>query len=145
MAPALGDIALTIEHVGSTSVPGLAAKPIIDIDVVVASAEDVPAAVERLESLGYRHEGDLGIPGREAFSAPEDLPAHHVYVCSADTPALKKHLMFRDYLRSHPDDAKAYAELKMVLADQFAHNREAYTESKSAFVNSRLQRAGRNE
>ena len=65
---------------GSTSVPGLAAKPIIDIDVVVASVDNVPVAVERLESLGYRHEGDLGIQGgREAFRAPKGLPDHHLW------------------------------------------------------------------
>ena len=145
VAPVLGDTALTIEHVGSTAVPGLAAKPIIDMDVVVASVEKVPVAMERLESLGYRHEGDLGINGREAFRAPEDLPEHHLYVCSADTPELRKHRMFRDYLRSHPDEAKTYAELKMAMADQFAHDREAYTESKSAFINSRLKWAGWDE
>jgi GrpB-like predicted nucleotidyltransferase (UPF0157 family) len=145
VAPALGHIALTMEHVGSTSVSGLVAKPIIDIDVVVASIENVPTAVERLESLGYRHEGDLGIPGREAFRAPGGLPDHHLYVCSADTPELRKHSMFRDYRRSHPDEAKAYGELKMALADLFTHDREAYTESKSAFVNSRLKQAGWNE
>lgn len=65
----VGDVAVAVEHVGSTAVPGLAAKPIIDLDVVVRSSDDVPTAVRLLESLGYRHEGDLGVPGREAFLA----------------------------------------------------------------------------
>jgi len=115
-----------------------------DIDVVVASAENVPAAVERLASLGYWHEGDLGIEGREAFTAPAGLAEHHLYVLAVDTPELTRHRMFRDYLRSHPDEVQAYAELKRDLADQFAHDREAYTEGKGAFVNSRLNRAGWN-
>src|SRR5690349_20583042 len=71
---ALGEVALRIEHVGSTSVPGLAAKPIIDISVVVATEADVPLAIERLASIGYLHQGDLGIEGREAFVAPGHLP-----------------------------------------------------------------------
>ena len=139
VAPALGDIVLTVEHVGSTAVPGLAAKPIIDMDVVVASVEDVPRAVHRLESLGYRPEGDLGIAGREAFRAPNGLPEHHLYVCVVDNPELRRHILFRDYLRNHPKEAKVYAELKMALAEQFIDAREAYTHGKSEFVNSCLK------
>lgn len=145
VAPTLSDLAVTIDHVGSTAVPGLAAKPIIDIDVVVVSTENVPAAVNRLESLGYHHEGDLGIPGRDAFRAPEGLPEHHLYVWAAASSELRRHRMFRDYLRSHPDEAKTYQELKVALADQFTHDRETYTESKSEFINSRLKRPGWNK
>lgn len=72
----------------------------------------------------YRHEGDLGIQGRETFRAPEGVPEHHVYVCPADSFTLRQHLIFRDYLRSHPDEAKTYGELKMALAGQFVHDRE---------------------
>lgn len=90
---ALGEeLALAVEHVGSTAVPGLAAKPVVDIDAVVPSAEDVPLAVERLERAGYRHEGDLGIPGREAFEPPADAPWHHLYVLAADSEELRRHL-----------------------------------------------------
>ena len=74
-----------IEHVGSTAVPGLAAKPIVDIDVVVPSSRHIPDAVRRLESGGCIHCGDLGIPGREAFDVPPDLPYHHLYVVAVGT------------------------------------------------------------
>src|SRR6266567_3992999 len=70
IANALRPLATRIEHVGSTAVPGLAAKPIIDLDVVIATRDDLPAVIERLHPLGYRHEGDLGVPGREAFTTP---------------------------------------------------------------------------
>ena len=79
--PAVSDIATSIEHVGSTSVPGLAAKPIIDMDIVVPSPDDVSLVIERLKPLGYMHRGNLGIHGREAFGQPEDLPTHHLYLC----------------------------------------------------------------
>lgn len=88
----------------------------------------------------YRHEGDLGIQGRETFRAPEGVPEHHVYVCPADSFTLRQHLIFRDYLRSHPDEAKTYGELKMALAGQFVHDRE-----QKCVVNSRLKLAGWNE
>jgi hypothetical protein len=87
----LGGLAVAVEHVGSTAVPGLAAKPVVDIDAVVTSAEDVPLAVERLERAGYRHEGDLGIPGREAFEPPADAPWHHLYVVTAGGEELRRH------------------------------------------------------
>ena len=81
---ALGHLAHSIEHVGSTAVPGLVAKPVIDIDVVVRSADDVNLATERLQRVGYEHEGDFGIPGREAFRSPDKTVArHHLYVVVA--------------------------------------------------------------
>lgn len=93
----LGDVAMRIEHVGSTSVPGLAAKPILDIDVVIESREKLPAAIERLATLGYEHEGDHNVAGREAFrpgegTTPRTWPAHHLYVCAQDNRELLRHL-----------------------------------------------------
>src|SRR5512145_273306 len=90
---ALGDLVMAIEHVGSTAVPGLAAKPIIDIDVVIPSVSDLPAAIQRLAEIGYAHRGDLGVPGREAFSQPADLPRHHLYVCTIRSVELLRHLL----------------------------------------------------
>ena len=142
VAPALGSAVLTIEHVGSTAVLGLPAKPIIDMDVVVASAADVPLAIQRLASVGYQHEGDLGIAGREAFIAPEHLPPHHLYVCIINSRELRRHLAFRDYLRSHPDQALLYANLKHELAARCGDNRAASTDGKSEFIQSRLALAG---
>ncbi len=94
-----------IEHVGSTAVPGLAAKPIIDIDVVVPSGADLPDAVRRLES-GVHPPRRPGIPGREAFDVPADLPYHHLYVVAAGTKPHLDHVLLRDYLRSHSDAAE---------------------------------------
>lgn len=82
--PVLSDLEVTIEHVGSTAIPGIAAKPIVDIDVVVPTLSDVLVAVTRLAKLGYVHEGDLGIPGREAFIPPRDVDWHHLYLCTVD-------------------------------------------------------------
>jgi GrpB-like predicted nucleotidyltransferase (UPF0157 family) len=137
----LGGLAVAVEHVGSTAVPGLAAKPVVDIDAVVTSAEDVPLAVERLERAGYRHEGDLGIPGREAFEPPADAPWHHLYVVTAGGEELRRHLAFRDYLRAHPEEARTYAVLKRECARRFGGNRRAYTDAKGEFVEHILSRS----
>ena len=148
---ALGTIALSIEHVGSTAVPGLAAKPIIDLDIVIASSDCLSDAIQALALLGYVHEGDLGVTGREAFArqghdVPWDgtgrtWPQHHLYVCARDSAALARHGAFRDYLRQHPEAAAAYAQLKDQLAHQFPHDREAYTQGKRGFIEAILRRA----
>jgi GrpB-like predicted nucleotidyltransferase (UPF0157 family) len=130
----LGQLAVAIEHVGSTAVPGLAAKPIIDLDVVIADLTDLPAVIERLRPLGYLHEGDLGVPGREAFTTPAGAPTHHLYVCPIGTPALSRHLAFRDALRADPGAADAYGDLKRILAARLGDDRAGYTEAKSAFI-----------
>ena len=130
----LSDLAAAIEHVGSTAVPGLAAKPIIDIDVLLQSAADLPLAVTRLASLGYEHRGDLGIIGREAFRTPPTACPHHLYACLPHSREHQRHIAFRDYLRTHPNDANAYAALKRKLADKFGSNREAYNQAKAEFV-----------
>jgi GrpB-like predicted nucleotidyltransferase (UPF0157 family) len=130
----LRGLASRFEHVGSTAVPGLAAKDVIDLTVVVPSLDHLPAVIGRLAPLGYSHEGDLGVPGRHAFAAPDDVPAHHLYVCAHDNPDLAHVLAFRDYLRTHPDTARAYAELKYFLADRFRDDRAGYTAAKSAFI-----------
>jgi GrpB-like predicted nucleotidyltransferase (UPF0157 family) len=131
---ALGEIVASVEHVGSTAVPGLAAKPVIDVDVVVRSAEDVPAAIERLRKLGYVYQGDKGIHGRDAFMWPPDAPRHHLYVVVEGSKPHVDHVRFRDYLRNHPQVAREYAELKRALADQHKTDRASYTEAKAEFI-----------
>jgi GrpB-like predicted nucleotidyltransferase (UPF0157 family) len=138
----VSDIALAVEHVGSTSVPGLAAKPIIDISVVVSARAQIPAVIERLAALGYVHQGDLGVEGREAFDGPAGLPAHHLYVCRDDSTALANHLALRDYLRSHPETARAYGELKRRLAREFPHDIDRYIEGKTDFIVDILRATG---
>jgi GrpB-like predicted nucleotidyltransferase (UPF0157 family) len=138
VAAALGDVAVAIEHVGSTAVPGLAAKPVIDLDVAIRGETDLPAAIERLAPLGYVYEGDKGIPGRGAFIWPPHLPRHHLYVCPQDSLAYWRHLLFRDYLRAHPEVCAAYAALKRDLAARYRTQRRAYTEAKGSFVTATL-------
>ena len=141
---ALGPLALRVDHVGSTSVPGLGAKPIVDLDVVIESPALLPPVVDKLAALGYSHKGDLGIPGREAFGREDDTvprdgsgrawPAHHLYVCARESRELHRHVRFRDYLRSHPDSAASYEALKRALAQRHPHDIESYIEGKSEFV-----------
>ena len=130
----LGSLAVAIEHVGSTSVPGLAAKPIIDICVVVPTQSDVPEGIRLLAALGYEHEGDLGVTGREAFSIPPDMPAHHLYLSAADSRELKRHLAFRDRLRRDREACKEYEALKRRLATTPGIDRTNYSLKKTAFV-----------
>jgi GrpB-like predicted nucleotidyltransferase (UPF0157 family) len=134
LAATLGPLAVAIEHIGSTAVPSLAAKPIIDLDVVTADRADLPAVIQRLRPLGYHHEGDLGVPGREAFTTPTGAPPHHLYVCAVGTPALNRHLAFRDALRANADLARAYGDLKRDLAAKLGHFRTGYAEAKTRFV-----------
>ena len=127
----LSGLASRIEHVGSTAVPGLAAKPVIDVSVVLESADHLPSAIGRLAPLGYRH---LGGAGWEAFTTPPGRPAHRLSVWAGDHPRLLESLAYRDYLRTHPDTVRAYAELKYYLADRFRDDRAGYAASKSAFI-----------
>jgi GrpB-like predicted nucleotidyltransferase (UPF0157 family) len=136
----MGAIVISVEHVGSTSVPDLAAKPIIDLDVVVRP-QDVPAAIAALQQLGYRHEGDLGVAGREAFRWTARGPEHHLYVCPEGSPAFRRHIALRDYLRTHPDDAREYEQLKRRLALEYCDDRTRYQNSKAAFVESLAKKA----
>lgn len=133
---ALGDLALRIEHVGSTSVKGLSAKPIIDLDIVIPDYSRFDAVVAALETIGYTHEGDLGIPGREAFkySGKEHLRRHHLYVCPETSGELKRHLAFRDYLRSHPEAVREYSRVKEEGAALYPEDIDKYIEYKSPCI-----------
>jgi GrpB-like predicted nucleotidyltransferase (UPF0157 family) len=136
----LADLVLRVEHVGSTAVPGLAAKPIVDIDAVVASAVEIPLAIERLATIGYVHEGNLGIEGREAFREPPGEDRHHLYLLAQGANELRRHIAFRDALRADARLRSEYAALKHLLADRHSKDREAYTSAKDAFVKAVLLR-----
>ena len=133
---ALGKTALKIEHVGSTSVEGMASKPIIDVDIVVENDEKVKEAIEKLAKVGYEHEGNLGIKDREAFKyeGKEHLMEHHIYVCKKDSEELKRHLEFRDYLRQHPEEVKEYSAVKEKAAVLYPHNIEGYAKFKMPVI-----------
>lgn len=138
---AIGGRVMAVEHVGSTSVPGLAAKPVVDLAVVVRD-EDVPHAVERLAALGYVYQGERGVPGRHGFRSPPGEAKHHLYVCVPGSPGLRDHLLFRDHLRAHPATAREYADLKRRLALHHRDDRDAYQQAKSAFIDAVTRRAG---
>ncbi|MHC4955879.1 MAG: GrpB family protein [Planctomycetota bacterium] len=129
--PAVREFATTIEHVGSTSVPGLAAKPNIDMSIIVTDMQQV---IARLETIGYRHNGDQGVPGREAFKRPPDTYRHNLYACAPGALHLRNHLAVRDTLRADPARARAYGDLKRRLAARFPDDIDAYIEGKSEFV-----------
>ncbi len=134
LARAMGDAAIDIHHVGSTAVAGLAAKPILDIDLVIASASAMPEAIARLAAAGYAYEGERGVAGRHAFGQPIGLPRHHLYVCAQDNRELARHLTFRDALRADPSLRDRYAALKQQLAARFGIDREGYAMAKTEFV-----------
>jgi GrpB-like predicted nucleotidyltransferase (UPF0157 family) len=140
--PVVADVALSVEHVGSTAVPGLAAKPVIDMDVVVLSRAEIPTLIGRVATLGYRHRGNLGIEDREAFEAPAGFPAHHLYACVQGSPALANHLTIRDHLRRNPEARAAYGELKKRLAGQFPTDIDSYVAGKTDFLLELLRNAG---
>ncbi len=145
--PAIADVALRIDHVGSTSVPGLAAKPIIDMDVVVASDQQVRPTIERLAGIGYRWRGDLGVTGREAFQPPPDppagppLPRHHLYLVVEDNRAHLDHWLLRDLLRGDADACEQYGRLKRANVELAAGDIDVYVAAKAAFVAGLLTRA----
>lgn len=133
---AIGELAVGIEHVGSTAVAGMSAKPCIDLDVIIRDCTVFAAVVERLAAIGYIHEGDLGIAGREAFrySDKPHLQNHHLYVCPQDSEELHRHITFRDYLRSHPAAVKKYSLVKEEAARQFPDDIEGYIAYKSPCI-----------
>lgn len=136
IADALGDLALSIEHVGSTSVEGLSAKPIIDIDVVIEDRLILDDVILALKKIGYTHEGDQGIEGREAFKyqGKEHLRKHHLYVCAKDASELRRHIGFRDYLRNHPEAVAEYSRVKTEGAIKYPYDIDGYIAYKSDFI-----------
>lgn len=132
--PAVQHAAMSLEHVGSTAVPGLHAKPVIDACLVVASPRDIPHVVKALATIGYAHRGDLGVPHRDAFAHPPSLPQHHLYASPRHSLSLKNHLGLRDYLRAHAEATAAYGELKQSLARQYPDDIDRYIAGKSEFI-----------
>ncbi|MGI8927454.1 MAG: GrpB family protein [Tepidiformaceae bacterium] len=144
---ACGLALLAIEHIGSTAVPGLAAKPIIDLMPGVASFEAAITLVPAVEALGYAYLGEFGIARRHYFrkgDGPEPR-THHLHMVEVGGEFWERHLLFRDYLRSHPETAAAYAAMKRDAATVhgIAPDTDAYTEAKSPFIAAVLKRARR--
>ena len=140
----IGDLIIGIEHVGSTSVEGLSAKPIIDIDVVIKDYSVFATVVQKLETIGYIHEGDLGIKDREAFkySNKPHLQKHHLYVCPQYSEELHRHVTFRDYLKNNREAVKKYSLVKETAAILFPNEIEKYIDYKTPCIEELYMRCG---
>lgn len=149
---ALEGMAVEIRHVGSTAIPGLPAKPILDIDIIIDDKNLLHDLSARLEKQGYQNKGEQGIAGRFAFRQRSPLtpltgdntqwPAHHLYVCFSDSLALKNHLLFRDALLRDEKLVEAYSQLKRELVSEEGLTREMYTRKKTGFILSVLAKQG---
>lgn len=133
---AIGDLILGIEHIGSTSVEGMSAKPCIDIDVIIKDYSVFDKVIGKLESIGYTHEGDLGIKDREAFKYTNKphLMNHHLYVCPQFSEELHRHITFRNFLRDNTDAVKKYSQVKETAAKLFPNDIDKYIEYKSPCI-----------
>ncbi len=141
----LAGLFLRIEHVGSTAIPGMTAKPIIDV-IVVVEPERFGDVARSLAAFGFRHEGDRGIPGREAFRPIEGspaaaLPRQHLYVCPVGNRSLEEQLAFRDYLRTHPEAVRRLSAHKRALSFEHDNDKALYIAGKSDMVQEITRRA----
>ena len=141
---AIGNLMIGIEHVGSTSVAGMSAKPCIDIDVIIKDYSVFAAVVDGLKAIGYIHEGNLGIEGPEAFRYTDKphLQTHHLYVCPMDSKELHRHLVFRDFLRNNPEAVKKYSDVKEKAAKLFPDDIGKYVAYKSPCIEELYQLCG---
>ena len=129
----IGKDVLDIQHVGSTSIPNMSAKPIIDIAIAVSNFEEAITCISPLEQLGYVYRGENGIPRRHYFRKGNPR-THHLHMCEITSQEWVNHLRFCDYLTQHPDKAKAYKALKQKLAQQYTNDRESYLKGKASFI-----------
>ena len=134
ISEALGAIALDVHHIGSTSVPGLAAKPIIDIILEVSSLEDLDQRESALASLGYESKGEYGIERRRFFPKGGGERTHHIHAFKAGDPHVVRHLAFRDYLRAHPAISREYEALKTRVAASCNNDIDTYCDGKDSFI-----------
>ena len=141
---ALGDLIIGIEHVGSTSVEGMSAKPCIDMDVIIKDYSVFGEIVRKLGEIGYIHEGDLGIKDREAFEYTDKphLMMHHLYVCPQYSEELNRHITFRDFLRINPEAVKKYSSIKEKAAELFPNDIDGYIEYKSPCIEELYKECG---
>jgi len=137
---AVGPYVLDIQHVGSTSIPGIPAKPILDIGIAVANYEEAVICVAPIVALGYTYKGENGIPRRHYFN--KGIPrTHHIHINEINSPAWENQVLFRDYLIQHPEAAQEYADLKLNLAELHPTYRAAYHAGKDPYIESVLHAA----
>lgn len=129
-----GEQCLRIYHIGSTAIPGMSAKPIIDIMVEVHDIDYVDSYNNAMAAIGYQAMGENGIPKRRFFQKGGDERTHHVHVFPAGSEHIARHIAFKEYMIAHPEKAKAYSRLKEALAKQFSNDIQAYMKGKEEFV-----------
>ena len=141
---ALGGLIIGVEHVGSTSVEGMSAKPCIDLDVIIKDYSVFGDVVQKLEAIGYIHEGNLGIKDREAFkySDKPHLMTHHLYVCPHNSEELRRHITFRDFLRTNPEAVRQYSHAKETAARLFPDDIDKYINYKSPCIEELYKKCG---
>lgn len=135
-----GTLALRLEHVGGTSIPGMCSKPVLDIAAGRPRDTSTQDYVAALEQAGYEHRGERGVPGRQFFCRGQPR-AYHLHLVEEDGPLWREYVAFRDYLRAHAEAARQFADLKRVLAARFSQDREAYMNAKSSHVQEILRLA----
>ena len=135
IAVILGAELVAIHHIGSTAIPGIKAKPVIDLLVEVHDIEKIDDFNAAMVGMGYESMGEHGIPGRRFFRKPgQSVRTHHTHVFGVGHPDIERHLNFRDYLIAHPEEAQVYGRLKEDLARRFPENIDSYVEGKSEFI-----------
>jgi GrpB-like predicted nucleotidyltransferase (UPF0157 family) len=145
VAAALGENAAAIHHIGSTAIPNIYAKPVIDMLVEVKDITVLDGQSSAMESLGYEVMGEFGIPGRRYFrkETPEGIRTHQIHAFEAGSAEAKRHLAFRDYMIAHPGEALMYSELKRKLAEEHPLNIDGYIDGKDAFIKEIDRRAAK--
>jgi GrpB-like predicted nucleotidyltransferase (UPF0157 family) len=143
IAVALGENVVAIHHIGSTAIPNIFAKPVIDLLVEVRDITRVIEQSSAMESLGYQVMGEFGIPGRRYFRKDnhEGIRTHQIHAFKAGSAEVVRHLAFRDYLIAHPEDAQKYSELKRRLAEENSQNMDGYIDGKDGFIKETDQKA----
>lgn len=129
-----GDEIIHIYHIGSTSIPAIHAKPVIDLMVEVADIERIDGYNEQMKQLNYEALGENGIPNRRFFMKGDDNRTHHVHIFEKGDAEIERHLAFRDYMMAHPEEAQSYSQLKKRLAKRFPENMDEYIEGKDSFI-----------
>lgn len=129
-----------LEHIGSTAIPGLDAKPIIDMAMLIPSLHRLPLWIKRLEKAGYTYKGEYGLAGRHFFTRGNPV-THHFHLVAKGNVHWERWMLFRNFLRAHPEEAEKYNKLKNALALKYAHNRDAYTHAKTPLVKRLLKKA----
>lgn len=142
---AAGSNVITAHHIGSTAIPGIYAKPVLDLLLVVQSVDALDVRQPEMEALGYEARGEYGIPGRRFFrrdNAAGDR-THHIHAFEAGSPQIARHLAFRNYMIAHPETAQEYSDLKRELAAKYPNDIEAYMDGKDIFIQEIDRRAAR--